>query len=331
MFSGNAYYRKSNRHTVNGDAYETEAGGADWTIDRRNPYGLADDVEYKGSAMNYTQTKQDTFGGKLQASFNQDLFGKKNLFVAGLGYEYTSIKFTQFEHVNLGSEDAANGTPLAAGVGANDPTPITAFSTDLFDASRAPILSGAGLLPKRQTVGLTAKQFNYNVFASDTLSITDKLALNMGANWNYTKILNTDFLNGRRSAISTQNGFGSLDAEDRYHRINPTLGLTFNPQENLTYFASYSESNRAPTAIELGCSNPSVGCLMPAAMTDDPPLKQVVAKTYEFGGRGKLSDSINWNAAVYSAVNHDDIQWKLASASSSRGFFLMWDEQRERV
>ncbi len=327
MLSGNAYYRKSNRHTVNGDAFEHGAGGVNWTVDRRNPYGLADDGEYTGSVMNYTQTKQDTFGGKLQASFNQDLFGKKNLFVTGLGYEYTSIKFNQFEHANIGGEELGdtNGCAPSADCAlasntANTPY-IDGLSTSVFDSTRAPILAGNGLLPKRQTVGLTAKQFNYSVFASDTLSITDKLALNMGASWNYTKILNTDFLNGRRSTSSSALGYGSLDAEDRFHRINPTLGLVFNPQENLTLFSSYSESNRAPTAIELGCSNPLVGCLMPAAMTDDPPLKQVVAKTYELGSRGKLNDSINWNAAVYSAVNHDDIQWKLASASSSRGFF----------
>jgi outer membrane receptor protein involved in Fe transport len=56
-------------------------------------------------------------------------------------------------------------------------------------------------------------------------------------------------------------------------------------------------------------------------MADDPPLKQVVAKTYDFGLRGQLTDTIKWNASVYHAMNHDDIQFIRASTSTSRGYY----------
>jgi outer membrane receptor protein involved in Fe transport len=98
------------------------------------------------------------------------------------------------------------------------------------------------------------------------------------------------------------------------------LGLTYTPQDKQAIYTSYSESSRAPTSIELGCSNPNFPCLLPAAMADDPPLKQVVAKTYEFGTRGELTENIRWNASVYHAMNHDDIIFK-ASEVRGRGYF----------
>ncbi len=140
-----------------------------------------------------------------------------------------------------------------------------------------------------------------SLLATDTLSFNEKWHLNAGARYNYTNVDNNDTLRG---ASSPQ----TLTAKASYNRINPTIGLTHTPTDKVSIFGSYSESNRAPTGIELGCSNPSYPCLLPSAMADDPPLKQVVAKTYDFGLRGQLTDTIKWNASVYHAMNHDDIQ-----------------------
>jgi hypothetical protein len=51
--------------------------------------------------MNRTKTKQDNLGFTLQAAFNQDLMGKKNQFIAGVGYDYSKIRFNQSRVVNL--------------------------------------------------------------------------------------------------------------------------------------------------------------------------------------------------------------------------------------
>ena len=292
MISGNAYYRKSNRYTINGDNWESEVN----YIGKRTY--VAGNEGLIGSVMNYTRTKQDTFGASIQASFNQDVWGKKNLFVAGVNYEFTMLQFKQTDRVNI--SNLAN-----AGADFANYNTTTEVSTTVFDANRSPILSGGGLQPEAQSVGLTGKQYNYGLFATDTLSLNDKWHLNGGARWNYTKIDNTD----------TFNSPATLTAKDTYIRLNPTLGLTFNPREDQTLYTSYSESSRAPSPIELGCSNPANPCLLPAAMADDPPLKQVVAKTYEFGGRGDLTDKVRWNASIYSAVNHNDIQFMSASAT----------------
>ena len=115
---------------------------------------------------------------------------------------------------------------------------------------------------------------------------------------------------------------GNAGGNHLFQRINPSLGVTLTPNENVTAFASYSESSRAPSAIELGCSDPENPCLLPNAMASDPPLKQVVAKTYDFGLRGKLPFDMKWSASVYQAVNHNDIQFVYTNTTNnSAGYF----------
>jgi len=304
MLSGNVYYRKSNRHTKNGDLYEAEIeDGEDFAGYPGISCPSGGDCEVTGSTLNTSKTTQDTYGATGQVAFNQDWLGKKNQFVVGAGYDYTLMRFKQSEHVNLSDVgDTLNGAGQ---------------SDSVFDGSRAPIMVGDGLLPQRQTTGLTGKQFTARLFATDTLSLNDKWHLTGGASWNFTRVDNVDTLRGDRS-LSNPN---SLTARDSYTRLNPSVGLTHTPNDNLTFYTSYSESSRAPTAIELGCSNPAAPCLLPSAMADDPPLNQVVAKTYEFGARGLLTENVRWNAGVYQAVNHDDIQFTAAGSSNGAGYY----------
>lgn len=53
-------------------------------------------------------------------------------------------------------------------------------------------------------------------------------------------------------------------------------------------YVGYSEGSRTPTSVELGCANPDNPCKLPNAMAGDPPLKQVVTKTWDLGLRGQL-------------------------------------------
>ncbi|MDP2152425.1 MAG: TonB-dependent receptor [Methylotenera sp.] len=301
MFSGNVYYRKSNRHTKNGDLWEGESDGTG-TIG--NYVGQFDtDEEYTGSVMNRSKTTQDTYGATGQMTFGQDWMGKKNQFVIGAGYDYTLMRYKQSELINVYSEG----------------------DNEVFDGNRTPIFNSPaydsgdqfGVLPGTQTTGLTGKQYTARLFATDTLSLNDQWHLTAGASWNFTRVDNVDTLRGDRSATNPN----SLTAKDSYTRLNPTIGLTHTPTDNLTLYTSYSESSRAPTSIELGCSNPAAPCLLPSAMADDPPLNQVVAKTYEFGGRGLLTDNIRWNAGLYQAINHDDIQFTAAGSSNGAGYY----------
>lgn len=307
MFSGNVYYKKSNRSTLNGDGYEAE-----FEDDYPGYPGISCDpgqeCELIGSVLNRTRTAQDTYGVTGQFTFDQDWMGKQNQFVIGAGYDYSLIRFKQSERINISEESEAIDDGVIGGFPGSE---------SVFDPTRAPTFEGDGVLPRRQTVGLTGKQYTARLFANNTLSLTEKWHLNTGASWNFTRVDNVDTLRGDYSATNTT----SLTAKDSYTRLNPTIGLTHTPTKALTLYTSYSESSRAPTAIEVGCSNENNPCLLPAALADDPPLNQVVAKTYEFGGRGKLTENINWNAGVYHAVNHDDIQFVASSQLNGAGYF----------
>ena len=314
MLSGNAYYRKSNRHTKNGDLYEGEMANGSSQHDiygtrfgecdgETNDLGLKDPCELKGSVLNTSHTKQDNYGIAGQITLNQDFMGKKNQFIAGTGFDYSLVRFKQNEIVNLAAKEGDLGT-----------WPVSDPADPVFDSSRAPILSGSGLLPQTQTVGLTGKQWTASLFATDTLSLNDKWHLNAGVRYNHTKVDNDDTLRGAASPRT-------LTAVDDYKRLNPSIGITHTPTDRLSIFGTYSESSRAPTSIELGCSNPDYGCLLPSAMADDPPLKQVVAKTYDFGTRGALTEEIKWNASIYHAMNHQDLQFIRAGNSTSRGYY----------
>ena len=61
------------------------------------------------------------------------------------------------------------------------------------------------------------------------------------------------------------------------------IGGTYKINDGLTAYAGYSEANRAPTPLELGCADPARPCILATFLVSDPPLKQVVAKTVEAG------------------------------------------------
>ena len=67
------------------------------------------------------------------------------------------------------------------------------------------------------------------------------------------------------------------------------------PSHFATFYFNYSEANRAPTSIELGCADPSEPCNLPNALVSDPPLKQVVTRTFETGVRGSREANLRWN------------------------------------
>jgi len=302
MLSANAYNRLSHRKTVNGDlndefntddAFEDgyKAGSS-----RICETTLGDDDLCAPASMNRSRTKQRVSGLTLQAAFNQDIFNKPNQFIAGVGYENSKIKFNSTEQKS-DIEDLSFATIHLTGA--------TRFFDDGLPINLASKVS--------ETVKLTGKTNTYSIFATDTLSLTDKWHVTAAARYNHTKVDNIDSLN----AVGSIN---SLSGNHTFSRLNPSIGVVNKTFDNLSIFANYSESSRAPTSIELGCANPAAPCLLPNAMAGDPPLNQVVAKTYDFGLRGSITDNIKWNSSVYRTRNADDIQF-IWAGTGSRGYF----------
>ena len=161
---------------------------------------------------------------------------------------------------------------------------------------------------------LSGRTKTFGLYAVDTLSLNDQWHVTAGARYNYQEIDNVD----KRSAADQEDG--SLTEVQSWGRINPTIGVTFRPSDAYSADASYGESNRAPTSIEVGCSNPEIACTLPTHMADDPPLDDVVAKTYEFGFRSSQKN-YDLSGAIYRAVNHDDLQFVNTNAQNGLGYF----------
>jgi outer membrane receptor protein involved in Fe transport len=287
MFSANAYYVQSNRYTLNGDAeISYEADGASYTARDDGgwwvTYGGLEDNGAEGE-VNLTKTKQDKYGVSGQFTFTQDLLGKPNHLVVGANAETSLISFNQFE---VEEQTILSSRKIA------------------YDSSA----------DHEHNTNLSGRTKTFGLYGVNTISLTDQWHLTGGARWNYTEVDNSDRLNGDLAE-------NTLTAKDSWSRINPTIGLTYKPSENYSTYVSYSESNRAPTSIELGCSNPAAACLLPTQMADDPPLDDVVSKTYEAGARGRLTSDIAWNASIYHAMNHDDMMFVSTNAVSGMGYF----------
>jgi outer membrane receptor protein involved in Fe transport len=183
-----------------------------------------------------------------------------------------------------------------------------------FDAGRG---VGGTLAAENLDVSLKGKTRTWSVFATDTYNVTPKLALTASGRYNNTRLNNHDLIPGFEIAGTP----GSLTGAATYTRFNPAVGLTYSFVPELNVYAGYNEGNRAPSVIEMGCSDPATPCNLPNSMAGDPPtLKQVVAKTFEGGVRGKLTDAVKWNAAAYHATNSNDLQF-IAANTAGTGYF----------
>lgn len=245
-----------------------------------------------------SRIRADSAGGTVQATNEGELFGKKNHFVMGASYDYGSTDFKGWSELCR-----IPGNLQCIGLGQQYYT-----------------LVPGGIIP----VDITGKNHYLGLYATNTLDITDRLSATIGGRWNYSKIIINDHGSIRpENPDGTPAGAG-LDGSHKFQRFNPMGGLTYKFTPAITGFASYSEANRAPTPLELGCADPNVPCPLEATLVSDPPLDQVITRTGEFGFRGThaaLDGVFRWSASVYRAENKNDIV-NTPSAITGRGVFV---------
>jgi outer membrane receptor protein involved in Fe transport len=230
-----------------------------------------------------TTTHSTTTGFSLQATNTDQLFGHNNHFVVGASLDYSVTRFT-----------------ASAELGTIGPDFVVSGSGIFLGASGSPISIGP--------VDLRAINQYTGLYALDTFDVTNALSITGGGRFNIANIRLED-------QIGT-----SLNGNDTYTRFNPIIGGTYKITSGLTAYAGYSEANRAPTPLELGCANPAQPCVIAAFLVSDPPLKQVVSHTVEAGLRGSKElniGTLGWKLGVYRADNTDDI---LAIPSQVQGF-----------
>lgn len=149
-----------------------------------------------------------------------------------------------------------------------------------------------------------------SVFGTETYALLPNLHLTGSARYNMSRVTTFDELN--RAAPN-------LDGDHSYRKLNPAFGLSWQVVPALNAYAGFSQGNRVPTPIELGCADRANPCTLPNSMASDPYLKQVVTQTVEAGLRGKLAGDIGWNAGVYRSISSDDIIF--VGTSTSAGYF----------
>jgi iron complex outermembrane recepter protein len=252
-------------------------------------------------------TNSNSYGGSLQATSTAQLFEHDNHFVVGTSIDRGHTNFQSSSE--LGTVDQ-NFFVTGTGVFIDQPL--------------------ADLAP----VNLGTNNTYVGVYLTDTFDITSQLSFTAGGRYNFAQI-NLQDLTGTNPLLTSQNQF---------QRFNPVVGLTYKITPNVSAYAGYSEANRAPTPLELGCSDPAIPCQIDNFLLADPPLKQVVSHTIEGGLRGEFSggggasaelvtkapkkadavaDSgwrLRWGLSLFRTENSDDIV-NIASQVPGHGFF----------
>ncbi|MDF3931490.1 TonB-dependent receptor [Pseudomonas citronellolis] len=330
--SGNLYYRHIDTDTFNGDindeALPEGIGEAGQNIlPTAGSYSTAANLQactaqlHPGGEpgekctgmINRTRTTQSNIGLFQQISVRNRLLGRDNTYALGGGFDYSQVRFRQSaEYGALTADRGIVGTGVYAEAG-------NAFNLDGDLDDRAARLKG--------------NTRTWSLYGSDTLNLGTGLDLTLSGRYNDISVRNHDQqthyeLDGDAPGDSVDEN-ASLSGKHNFNRFNPAVGLTFSPTPGLTAYVGYSEGSRAPTTIELGCANPESPCRLPNSMAGDPPLEQVVTRTWEAGLRGRIGDNAQWNAGLFSSRNSDDIMF-VSSSTSGSGYFANVGETRRR-
>lgn len=337
LISANAFYRSYERSTLNGDAeLDCVNGGpagpeiplfisidpADdpQTVDRdglrrlhptecdsdsitvptvvgsrsRNLFDpTTQEAELEAEGENRTtKTETDNWGGTLQFSHDSQLAGKENTFVLGASYDKATTDFIVAE-----AEGELEQVAGELGYGVIDPE------------------------ESEIDVDIETERKNWALFFTDTVDLTDQLALTFAGRYQHTTIKIQD-----KSGEEPE-----LNGDHSFSRFNPAIGLAYSVSPSLTVYSSYNESFRTPTAAELTCADPEDPCNLPNSFVADPPLDPVIGKTFEIGARGSVNSfgNLNWSAAVFRTQLEDDLLFTTVGTAGA-GFFINIDETQRQ-
>ncbi len=280
---GSAHARVFDQNTLDGNPTGTRPCAADPTLlcfgDGSTPANglkqLANPFD-PGATLgerDRTTTRSTTTGASLQATNSDQLFGHNNKLVLGGSFDSSVTRFS-----------------ASAELGTIAPNFVVSGSGIFLGQSGNPVSIGPVALR-------TINQYS-GLYALDTFDVTNAFSMTGGGRFNAARITLEDQIGN------------ALNGNETFNRFNPIVGGTYKILPGLTAYAGYSEANRAPTPLELGCADPAHPCIAAAFLVSDPPLKQVVSRTVEAGLRGTKDLSIGtlgWKLGVFRAKNTDDI------------------------
>ncbi len=292
--NGNGDDDDDNGHDDDDDDYE-ELEGVE-------TYGAGDPSDLDIIAINNTSSRrQESYGTDIQLTFLNDLAGMENQLIMG---------FTYYK----GESTFRSETEIAG----------------LDPVTRSTVGLGTGVFVEEARTNLETETETTSFYFMNAMSLTEQLTLVVSGRLNNT-LIDLQDLSGERP---------ELNGEHDFFRFNPALGLTFQATDNMNIYGSYSESNRAPTPIELAC-NDSVytraqafaddpddvdfECRLPNAFLADPPLNDVVSKSFEAGVRGDIG-LVDYHLGFFHTTNHDDILFQTTGRAT--GLFANVDKTR---
>jgi len=253
---------------------------------------LCNGVPY--GTLDRTKTQATTYGVSLAVGRDGPLAGHGNVFTAGASYEWSRVRFS------------SNST-------------LALIFPDLSVRANGGGVPGQGQLIKTggdiaySPVELHAAVEDAGLYATDTFDLTRSLFLTLSGRFNAQRLA-TDDLTGASP---------NINGRHRFDRFDPAAGLAWKATAWLTVYGGYAETNRAPTPLELSCADPVRPCLLENALVSDPPLRQVVSRTWQAGLRGGsdlAGGRLDWSLGAYRTESTDDIV-ALASAIQGRGAF----------
>ena len=241
------------------------------------------------AAFNRTLTRSAGYGATVQAVATTRVAGRDNTLVLGASADLAEVGFVSNSEVGtLTSDRTVDGSGLLAGIFGSAPD-------DAFN------------------VGLDTDSQAFGFYFSDTLSLSDRLHVTVAGRYNDVRTTLVDRLGT------------SLNGRHLFSRFNPSVGAVYETSPAVSFFARYSEANRAPTAAELSCADPAEPCRVPNAFVSDPPLMQAVARSAEAGARGRLQGGVlgdvTWEVAGYRTRIRDDILFVASPRLIGTGFF----------
>jgi iron complex outermembrane recepter protein len=295
-FNGNVYFRNYAQAHTDGnisDFYHCAAGAGflcnDGNVTTQvDPDPSQPDGQPMGE-IDSNWTKTESTGATAQLTDTDQILGHKNSITAGISVDHGWTHFTG---------DSVLGTL--------PPSFVVQSYGEIIDQPAYDV----------SPVNLSAQNTYIGVYALDDFQITDRLAVRGGARFNDAQI----------NLVDLSGASPNLNSSNNFKRINPVAGVTFKISPEISTYASYSEANRAPTPLELGCSSPSQPCMIDNFLVADPPIKQVVARTVEAGFKGDnkvnwlMPGNIDWSVSFYRTENLNDI-YAVPSVVTGFGYY----------
>jgi iron complex outermembrane recepter protein len=203
---------------------------------------------------------------------------------------------------------AGRDNHFIAGAGVDAAATRFGFASELAELTDDRGTTRTGIFDEDAFVALKTRVLTWSGFVTNTWSMTDALSVTGSARFNWTDVR-------MRDQIGSE-----LSGDHRFRRLNPAAGATYQWRPWLNLYGSYTQSSRVPTPVELTCADPDDPCRLPNAFVSDPPLNQVVGRTWESGVRG-TGGAVRWTFSAFRTDVTDDIIFVSSGNLRGEGHF----------